>query len=165
MKKLWLAAGVFSVLLFALTACGSTDPQDELSKELGLDVSGGIERTAFDTHSGNGDGVSCAALEFSDEKIVQEIQADPSWKSFPLDETAQALVYGISDETSSVGPFLTDDAGDPVVPEIKNGYYRLIDRQTDAEDGQDILDRYSFNLTLALYDTDSSTLYFCKLDT
>ena len=82
-----------------------------------------------------------------------------------MDETAQALAYGVSDETSSVGPYLTDDEGEPLLPEVQNGYYRLIDRHSDAGDGQNLLERFSLNLTLALYDTDSNTLYFCRLDT
>lgn len=42
MKKRLLAAGVMSALLVALTACGA-DPQDAVSKELEIDVSGGSE--------------------------------------------------------------------------------------------------------------------------
>ena len=33
-----------------------------------------------------------------------------------------------------IGPFLTDDSGNPLVPEVQNGYYVLLDRQ--AEDGK-----------------------------
>ena len=53
--------------------------------------------------------------------------------------------------------------GNPLVREIQNGYYILIDRQEDQE--TDILDRPSFNVTVGLYDTDTNTLYCCTLDT
>lgn len=165
MKKRLLAAGVMSALLVALTACGAVDPQDAVSKELEIDVSGGSEVSDYDTHSGNGDGVSCVVFSFADDQVAQEIEGDSAWSALPMDQTAQALAYGVSDETSSVGPYLTDDAGEPLLPEVQNGYYRLIDRHSDAGDGQNLLERFSLNLTLALYDTDSNTLYFCKLDT
>ena len=58
---------------------------------------------------------------------------------------------------------LSDWDWNPLVPDIQNGYYRLIDRHSDRE--TDILDRYSFNFTVGLYDTDNNTLYFCELDT
>ena len=64
-------------------------------------------------------------------------------KQSNLDDTVQKLVYGSSDGTTQIGPMLNDNEGNPIVPEIQNGYYLLIDRQNDAE--TDILDRYSFN--------------------
>ena len=94
---------------------------------------------------------------------MEQIKASAQWGDFPLDGIVKALVYGISDETSSIGPFLNDGNGNPLVPEILNGYYLLIDRHTDKE--TDILSRRSFNFTLGLYDADTDTLYYCKLDT
>ena len=116
------------------------------------------------THGGfHGDGVSCTALQFSDDTVLEEIKNSSNWKEFPLDETVQAIVYGISEDTYSIGPYLTDDEGNAIVPDIQNGYYLLIDRQIDQE--MDILSRASFNLTVALYDTDTNILYICELDT
>ena len=72
--------------------------------------------------------------------------------------------HGIVDMIqSSIGPFINDGNGNPLVREIQNGYYILIDRQEDQE--TDILDRPSFNVTVGLYDTDTNTLYCCTLDT
>lgn len=98
---------------------------------------------------------------------MTEIQGNTEWEAFPLDETVQTLVYGAEDETSKYGPYLTDNDGKPLVPEIQNGYYLLIDRQVekDKATGADILHRSSFNFDLGLYDTDTNTLYFCQLDT
>ena len=47
----------------------------------------------------------------------------------------------------SAGPYLTDDSGDPLLPGIANGFYRLIDRHSDAGDGQNLLERASLNVT------------------
>jgi len=164
MRKSYVTALVILVSLFTLTACGSKRTQETVSKALGFDVSGGKEVSNYDTHSGNGDGTSCVAISFDDDtNVLEGIKRNAEWKALPPDETVQTLVYGVSDETSSIGPFLKDGNGTPLVPEIQNGYYLLIDRNTDK--GTDILNRSSFNFTFGLYDTDTNTLYFCKLDT
>ena len=131
---------------------------------MGLDISNGEEISNYNTHGGfHGDGTTCIAYRFDDDTILEEIRISSEWSEFPLDDTVQALVYGLSDGTTQIGPFLNDNKGHPIVPEIQNGYYLLIDRQNEA--GTDILDRFSFNFTLGLYDTDTNILYFCELDT
>jgi len=167
LKRIISAISLLFILAFLLTACGSKSTQDTISKALGFDVSRGKEVSNYDTHSGNGDGASCTAISFDDDTVLEKIKSNAEWKEFPLDETVQALVYGISDEASSMGPFLNDGNGNPLVPEIQNGYYLLIDRQAQPgkATGADILHRHSFNFTLGLYDVDTNTLYFCELDT
>ena len=171
-KKSYSIIIIFAVFCFFLTACSSAKPQNSISNELGIDVSGGEEISNYDDHGGShGDGATCIALQFSDDSVLKQISQNDSWQEFPLDETTTALVYGVTNETdgwvSVNGSYLTDGSGDPLVPEIQNGYYLLIDRQADSGNaaGADILHRSSFNFTLALYDTDTDTLYFCKLDT
>ena len=166
MKKLgWI--GSVLVFVFSLAACGSQDPQEIVSEALGVDASTGSTMSSMDTHSGNGDGTSFVVLHFDGDEMIKQIKADAAWQPFPLDETVQTLVYGVSDATSSIGPFLTDEDGKALVPEIANGYYRLIDRQVEEDQatGADILNRASFNFTVGLYDTDTNTLYCCELDT
>ena len=164
MKKHILFSLAIMLALFSLTACGSRSIQDIVSAELGIDVSCGEELSATDTHGGfHGDGVSSVALSFSNLDVLEEIKENAEWKPFPLDETVQALVYGVKDETSSIGPFINDGNGNPLVREIQNGSSILIDRPEDPE--TEILDRPSFNVTVGLYDTDTNTLYCCTLDT
>lgn len=166
MKKLgWI--GIVLVFVFSLAACGSREPQEIVSEALGVDSSTGSTMSSMDTHSGNGDGISCVVLHFDGNEMIKQIEADDAWQPFPLDETVQTLVYGVSDAENSIGPFLTDEDGKALVPEIKNGYYRLIDRQVeqDTATGADILNRASFNFTVGLYDTDTNMLYCCELDT
>ena len=166
MKKLgWI--GIVLVFVFSLAACGSQDPQEIVSEALGVDASTGSTMSSMDTHSGNGDGTSFVVLHFDGDEMIKQIKADAAWLPFPLDETVQTLVYGVSYATSSIGPFLTYEDGKALVPEIANGYYRLIDRQVEEDQatGADILNRASFNFTVGLYDTDTNTLYCCELDT
>ena len=174
MQKFVFGIGMISLMLFTLTACGSgspeEDPTEEISQVLGIDVSAGEELSSSDTHGGfHGDGISCVALQFSDSQVADAIASSAAWVPLPLDETAQVLAYGVFRETadgiSGAGPYLTDGEGDPLLPSVANGYYCLIDRHADAGDGQNLLERASLNVTLALYDTDSDTLYFCELDT
>ena len=56
--------------------------------------------------------------------------------------------YGISNENESIGPYLTDEDGNSMIPKIENGYYFFKDRQADKD--KEILDRYSFNFTVAV---------------
>lgn len=107
MKKTAFSLAIL-FFLFAFSACGSKSVQETVSAELGIDASGGKEISATDTHGGfHGDGVSSVALSFSDLSVLDEIKGNAEWKAFPLDDTVQALVYGVNDETSSIGPFLS----------------------------------------------------------
>lgn len=160
MKKRLFAA---LAALLLLTGCACQDGLSQVSWELGVDVSGATVVETYDTHGGNGDGTSCITYRFDGGPVPEEIKSSSEWHTFPLDDTARALVYGLSDGTRQIGPMLNDNEGHPIVPEILHGYYRLVDRQKDAEGA--LLERYSFNLTLGLYDADTNTLYVCKLDT
>lgn len=165
MKNRLSAVCILLALATLLTSCGARNAQDIVSDALGIDAAHGREVSNYDTHSGNGDGASCVALRFQDDTVLEEITASAQWKAFPLDEIVNALVYGIESEAIQVGPYLTDGNGNPLVPEIQNGYYLLIDRQTGKHTEADILHRYSFNFSIGLYDSDTNTLYFCQLDT
>lgn len=113
---------MISLMLFTLTACGSEDPAEEISRALHIDVSAGEEISSSDTHGGfHGDGISCVALQFPDSQVADAIAANAAWTPLPLDETAQALAYGVTREDGgevfSAGPYLTDDSGDPTHPQ------------------------------------------------
>ena len=132
-KSLVAFMAIIVVLSITLTACKSESGQNIVSKALGIDVSSGNEVSTYDTHSGNGDGTSCIALSFNDDAVLEKIKNNTEWNSFPLDETVQILVYGVETETTKDGPFLTDENGKLLVPEIQNGYYYLIDRHSDTK--------------------------------
>lgn len=168
MKRLFLTLPLIA-LLFSLTACGSGgSSQAAISQELDVDVSSGQVLSFEDSHGGfHGDGTAFVVLSFPDDRVLREIEEAPQWKPLPLDRTVKALAYGVSDAAGSTGPFLTDGGGNPLLPEIQRGYYLLIDRQADSGSATvaGILDRSSFNFTLSLYDADTQTLYYCRMDT
>lgn len=157
MKKI-----IFSLLflVFIMAGCGLNGERSEISKEIGVNVSEGNEIFSYDDHGGfHGDRTSCIALQFENDKILKAISKNKDWQSFPMDDVMQVLVYG----KEGSGPYLTGEKGNALIPEINNGYYRLIDRQVD--DGRNILDRESMNFTLMVYDTDNKILYYCEMNT
>lgn len=164
-KGFFAAALLAFVLLPA--ACGlMKDSREILSGELGIDAAGGTVVTELDTHGGNGDGTSFLALKFSGGGgVLTQIQENDSWRALPAGETVRTLMYGIPGE---VTPYIYDGDGNALFPEIRNGYYCLLDRSQEAEEGEDaenILKRASLNFTLGVYDTDTDTLYLCRVDT
>ena len=161
-------------LLLALTGCGARSLQEKASLALELDLSTGTPVAERDTHGGfHGDGMSFLKLSFPDSTLADAIAADPNWNPLPLSDLTTALVYGITTEQDGTsmgwGPYLTDDPGEPLVsPAVENGWYRFIDRHAqsyDSADESEVLERGSFNFTLALYDADRNELYYLTLDT
>ena len=163
MKKLVVLLAV-AIMCVSSVACRNKTPHEIVSEELGIDVSDGTEMSYEDTHGGfHGDGTTSIVLQFNDNSVADEIKENIKWSEFPIDETTQALVYGLKKENCQYGPFLNDGMGNALMPEIQNGYYILIDRQTEID--TDILERPSFNFTVCLYDADTNIMYFGKLDT
>lgn len=139
-----------------------SDVYHDISGELGIDVSRGREIFNHDSHCGNGDGCWYVVLQFHNNELLNGIMSDSRWRTFPLDRTTQTLVYGVKVGSNSNGPYLVDDNGGTLIPEISNGYYILIDRH--EQKGQNLLNRFSYNFTIGLYDIDSKRLYFCRFD-
>lgn len=155
---------LISIVCLALSACSAKKSQEIVSKELGIDVTNGIEISYVDTHEGfHGDGYTHITLKFNDNSILNVIKNDSGWKKFPMDKTCQILAYGIENKTNKIGPFLNDGQGNPLVPKIQNGYWLLIDHHFNTK--IDILKRSSFNFVLGLYDIDNNIIYFYKFDT
>ena len=160
MKRLALALA--AALLLA--GCGAKSEEATVAKALSLDVTGAALVSSYDSHGGFlGDGTGCIALSFPNGRLEEQLAADPAGHSLPADETVQALVWGTQDEEGSIGPYLPDTGGAPLVPAVHAGYYRLIDRHSDQT--APLLERGSFNLTVGVYDADARILYYCELDT
>ena len=117
MKKIALLAAS----IFVLTACGSPTAQDTVSGELGVDASSAEVLSQTDDHGGfHGDGTTFVELQFSDDAVLEQIEESGDWKAFPIDRTARALVYGVTEETGTeeagitvfqTGPYLEDGGG------------------------------------------------------
>lgn len=110
-----------------------------------------------------GQGTSYTSLQFADDAFLEQIQKQNAWKPFPLDKTAQELVYGVSD-SCRFGTPLTDDEGTPLVPEIKHGYYLLHEPAEQGNCSAKPYRRHARNLSLSIYDSDNRVLYHCTLN-
>lgn len=168
MKKLYCMLCLVLSIWF-LSACSSENPVNTISKQIGIDLSGGTILYNEDTHGGfHGDGYTFVKLNFDDttSTIAEDIAKHGSWQELPLSENLHRAVYGKKDRDSSYNSLvLTDEI---TIPAIENGYYFFYDRHSESNDHKndtDLFSRYSYNFTIALYDTEHHDLYYYKFDT
>ena len=127
----------------------------------------------YDTHGGfHGDGISFYEFSFEDETAIREIRDSGNWKPLPLSDALTEIVWGVQTDDRYEFPMLTrsNDYERPLFPRVENGYWFFRDRHSDAADPSDdspVLDesRYSYNFTVAIYDSDTYTLYYSEFDT
>lgn len=162
---LFLAGGCFNLLLIGLDAMGQ--PRDPtlknsahavriVEKALELNLDGAQVLLAEDTHSGfHGDGETRIILALDDAtSAVESIVSQ--WPAFPAGEPLDTIFL----ERSGLGE-------DLFFPQVEQGYYSFRDRYAEQypDDTRPLLQRFSYNYTAALYDTENSTLYYYELDT
>jgi len=171
-KMRWNIISLVMVLLLIMTGCRAEKTNNvlsEISKTIGVDVSAGEVMSESDTHGGfHGDGDTVVVIQFADTSFSDQIKDNEEWNAMPLTENLITLVYGIHTETSSIGPMIHSGDNVPVVPEIENGYYYFRDRHsqsTDPKDDTNVLNRASYNFTIAIFDVDANILYYLELDT
>ena len=54
------------------------------------------------------------------------------------------------------------------MPKIENGYYIFYDRSdesTNNEDDSELINRHSYNFSMAVYDSDTNRMYYFEYDT
>lgn len=161
-----------AIIFSMVYSCISYLKADDLTKisiSLGLDLTSATVVTCSDTHGGfHGDGLLYMEMNLDEEPLETAIQYHDLWKPLPLSENLQAFVYGQHNGGTFIGPYLDDEEGNPLVPPIANGYYYFKDRydeSTNIYDDSKLFGRYSYNLTLSIYDMDTNTLYYCEFDT
>lgn len=162
MKKVFLLITCL-VLIFNFTACFGVRL---FSKDyLGFYKEDFSIIDESDSHSGPlGDGSYRLILDCSrnKEKAMENIKG---WARLPLSENLNLIMYGGEKDGVSYGFDLAEDAK---MPQISNGFYRFYDRHsksTDSSDDSELFNRYSFNFSLAVYDTDTDILYYFEFDT
>ena len=154
---------MIAALIFTLSACGTNDN----NKKTILDISDmlDIEISQESVIGMQNDDNGFVSLEITDTNTVDEIKSE--WKELPLTENLTALVYGLEDETSSIGPYISED-GEALFPKVENGYYYFYDRHSESKDHFDdtnVLARHSFNFVIAIFDTDTNRMYYSRFDT
>ena len=161
-RRFLLLCNILAVLLsvMILTLAWQSDSADSL----GIDYQSGSLNYHSDSHGGFlGDGESLEVYQFPDNSLEKEITENPDWYPLPND-TITKILWGMETEEGQSGPYLVNIH----LPQIQQGYYFFLDRHPESTDPHDlspVLERYSFNFTLALYDQSKQKLYLIKLDT
>lgn len=148
--KGWFWAGTL-ILLMGLAACGGGA---RLDAELRVDLSGAAVIEEEDTHGGwLGDGYHWVVMEF-EEDISEDLAETGGWKELPLTENLEKAMAHHSNFPDWLDP--------------SEGYYFFRDdhsESTDPTDDSELFDRYSYNYVLAIYDSQTRTLYYNETDT
>ncbi|MBR3840001.1 MAG: hypothetical protein IKM20_02575 [Erysipelotrichales bacterium] len=155
---------VIEIPLISISEC-TVLSFDELSKYFGFNKSEFTIIAEEDTHGGfHGDGSYYLILDCSEKKEEVEVIIN-DWKPLPLSENLQLMMYGGEKDGMYYHSNIAEDAHWPI---INNGVYKFIDRHSgvvDQSDDTDLLNRYSYNFSIAVYDLDTNTLYYYELDT
>jgi hypothetical protein len=154
-------------LLIALSSCQSYGLQQILDAYagmdcLGLDLSRGTVTRQEDSHGGfHGDGSAFTVLTFDAEarQTLEGEMGGDCWHPLPMTENAAKAVECLA----------LDKNDTRLIPEVEQGYYYFRDRNRESQDPADDsalfdFDR-SYNFTLAVYDSETGTLYYFELDT
>lgn len=170
----WFVGGCLAgVLLLAVwllwPARTPATAQTRVGQALGLALDTATILSEQDDHGGfHGDGQTFIALQLAENSLPADLEDRAGWAELPLDRDAAVLLYGEETETASLGPYLHDDAGNPLLPPVTRGYWYFQDRQAAQGEGysaEGVLGRPSMNWTAAVYDADAGILYYMELDT
>lgn len=154
---------IISILCIAVifTSCDGQSTEKIIKNEIGVDISGCIIESDKDSHTGFlGDGETLVTIDCSQNKdeILNQISG---WNKLPLTENLQIVMYG---DNEGNGYRLAYENG---IPEITDGYYKFINRHDEAKSKSSdsgMLEAYSMNFTLALYDSETDIMYYYEFD-
>ena len=151
------------IICLNFSSCASTESRK--NEYFGFKTSEFALSKEEDTHGGiHGDGSYYLILDCSEKSgMAREIIKD--WKTLPLTENLQLLMYGGEKDGVKYSYDFAEEAHWPVV---QNGVYKFFDDQNEAVDKSDdtnLFNRYSFNFSIAMYDLDSNIFYYYEIDT
>ncbi len=154
------------VFVLPLSACtGEISYHNDVQQLSGLDISGSTVISSKDDHGGiHGDGATmvefdCAGIS---DKVTQQAG---DWNPLPLSENLQLIMYGGIKDGIDYGYNLAEEYR---IPEVQNGCYYFVDRHSESADSandRDLFDRFSFNFSLIIFDSDTAHLYLFEFDT
>lgn len=120
----------------------------------------------LDTHGGfQGEGSYYLILDCSNNK-EKSLEIIENWNKLPLSKSLNYIMYGKVKDGLTYGYELAKKEAH--IPEIKNGYYMFEDRHSESKDSKDdteLLDRHSYNFSIAIYDCDTDIMYYFEYDT
>ena len=148
---------ILVVVLYALLLNPIADFLGVSSSCFGLRVKDYTVVESLDTHGGfHGDGSYYYILDCSQnsEKALEIVSS--GWNKLPLPKNIEVLMFGHENSWYR----LADEAK---MPKVENGYYVFVNRSP----GSEASDWYGniTNFTIAVYDTDTDTVYYFENDT
>lgn len=156
LNKIKLIILILSISI--ITACSS---ENNISKTLNIDISSGTISHTQDSHGGfHNDGLLFTKITFADDikSLKKEIENSSLWIEMPIPtDLSQFIINNFTDEN-----------GNSLFPSVENGYFFFKDRHSDNKNFNDIsavLNRQSFNFTIAIFDEDTKTIYYAEFDT
>ena len=145
--------------------------------DLGLDIQGGEITEWYDDHGGFfGEGETYLEVHYADDTFAQRLAGRDDWHALPLDPDVEQFIYRYggtywaSRWVEEQGEWIPKPAK---VPAVEHGFWCLADRQPESDRSERVREdepfginnRYSYNLTIGLYDADRRILYVMALDT
>lgn len=174
--KYLLAILAVVIILWGLShAVGRWIILHNAEKQVELNFPSYREMEYRDDHGGFfGDGTTRLVLTFSEEEgrqLQEQMERNPAWQSLPITENLNTFLYGKQED----GYGYIGRAGELELPVIGEGYWYFLDRHAGEGPEDDVtnqphndrwlLSRHSYNLTVAIYDTVTRTLYYLEFDT
>lgn len=168
-KSIWVFAPglhILIVVLFGMLLNPIADFLGVSADCFGLRVKDYTVVESLDTHGGfHGDGSYYCILDCTQnrEKALEIVSG--SWNKLPLPQNIDALMYGGEIDGWYYGLCLAEEAK---LPKVDRGYYAFRDRSSESEnpyDPTELLNRSSYNFTLAVYDCDTDRVYYVEYDT
>lgn len=155
MKRFLTMVLIGFIVVHALSGCGEATEERRalarIGRELGVDLRSGTLIRFEDSHGGfHGDGLTAAEVEL--DGVAENLADAAGWKPLPLSENAAQAVRVCKGEN---------------VP-AEQGWYYLYDRHSESGnpyDDTELHNRFSWNFTMAVYDSRQGRLYYYKLDT
>lgn len=165
MKSFLPIAHCLLALLYLLSLKPTSNYIGETTEHFGFTKKDFSVVEELDTHGGfHGDGSYYLILDCSNNK-EKALEIVEDWNKLPLSENLNLIMYGGNKDGVTYGYELAEEAH---IPKIENGYYIFEDRSsesTDSADDTELFDRYSFNFSIAIYDSDTDKIYYFEFDT
>lgn len=157
---------IIFVFVFVCTGCYDIKTTEEyIYDKIKIDISSCTITTEIETPvSFNGDGEYFITADCykSRDIILNQIK---NWNQLPLTNNLQLLMYG--GEKDGITSFAIP-SNEIEIPNINKGYYYFLDRHDEAiyyNSDENVLNRFSYNFTIALYNEETNKLYYYELDT
>lgn len=104
----------------------------------------------------HGDGVRLSIYEYFDseaDKLLENIEKNKSWQKTPMNAEVEKVFKEYVQFDHFIQGYLELEESIPIIPDIKNGYYLLIDKDNERR-----------NFAFYIFDLDTLKMYYYRTD-